>query len=739
MALLAQATYTVKRAAKDGYSVSLSPESIVLTKNSSGVVSDLSTAKTKVSLTVGGNGVTPVIGTLVVSGCAATKSGMDITMTSVLASSGYVDIPVTYKNFSATKRFVFTTVMVDPVTIKKEVQSQLAVESELIVAEVTATTKVYVNGKMDELTIGGRNLIKLSSIPGTTVVGKYNDNTGKSYSATSGQNYRIQRFTQSDIGFYSLGFWIQSSVANTVVVVDVCDSNMKSITLTAASTWYWFANEGMNVTSGYLASPYYGFIDLNPNQVCTLTICNLKIERGTKCTTYSPAPEDVDASISNVQTQVASAVSRLTIAETSIKTLVSQTTTIGNTVASHSTAITQLPTSIDARITTQVADGGIIKTKVESWFTLSGNTLSMGAKQINISGATIFGSISTKTEAQGYATTARTEAITTAATDATAKSNSAITAARNNLATSLGYADYSAMEAQAIAGNTIINGGMIRTSLIDADAIITTELLARKIAATNITTQRLTVSEGCTVGGFEIGNNRIGISASPDNIGSKGMFLYPHMIGFNGSNMQAIIGTYSNFGSNRLGQFVNTTSDYLPNVGLVFDVRNVNNGNRNYAFLGNGNGVLNGYMFGYGFKEYSFAANNQYTVLGTLVSEIVYVYFNHSNCAIVLPTLASMCNTLGISYSTPFSAKITVINTGGDGTLFGRATSGISGISGYQYPKLIDWNGSVNNDGWWISNGDSFQLCLYHYDDPGSGSTPASEWAYRAYIVNRQN
>lgn len=689
MALLAQATYTVKRAAKDGYSVSLSPESIVLTKNSSGVVSDLSTAKTKVSLTVGGNGVTPAIGTLVVSGCAATKSGMDITITSVLASSGYVDIPVTYKNFSATKRFAFTTVMVDPVTIKKEVQSQLAVESELIVAEVTATTKVYVNGKMDELAIGGRNYaIGTSNAWSTEYVlsnGKnqvmtnfctkvgligFNEND----SLTISFDYEYNDFNKSEGALVSLQgsgnvtAWNSGSFPGKSMI-SLLDFTAKSGLIHVSYTVVLNANHIKN--EFWLVGIRHDCI------IGRARVRNFKVERGNKATDWTPAPEDVDANISNVQTQVTSAVSRLTIAETNIKTLVSQTTTIGNTVSSHSTSINQLnnqialkadsttvtgintrltsaeakitPNAINltvkSQITTAVNDvkvggrnliirsgelkntlvgttgelqgGGNSDTMVNNisvtpgevlafskrdvttdsywrwkWLDNEGNYIARTANNSNfllwtvpnnaysiqvsypdaaypkvergnkatdwtpapedvdaaialrpttseikagisitsggisvfgqtlsLAGKVTFSSLDSSTQSTingkattGYVDSAKSSAISTAASDATTKANTALANAKSysdTLKNSLGGLAYLSAVSLAKLDSTIVEGGYIKTSLIDADAIITGQLIADRIFSTDITTGRLTVTTGAKVAGFKVSGNSL--------------------------------------------------------------------------------------------------------------------------------------------------------------------------------------------------------------------------------------
>jgi hypothetical protein len=115
---------------------------------------------------------------------------------------------------------------------------------------------------------------------------------------------------------------------------------------------------------------------------------------------------------------------------------------LGVTVTSHTSTLSQLSDTIDARITSSVSTGGIVKTAVESWFTLSGNTLSLGATTIDISGATIFNSLATT----GAVTTA-IEAIKVGGTNRAFGTSTAVTAVgtnTNNQATGLYYLDENA-------------------------------------------------------------------------------------------------------------------------------------------------------------------------------------------------------------------------------------------------------------------------------------------------------
>lgn len=88
--------------------------------------------------------------------------------------------------------------------------------------------------------------------------------------------------------------------------------------------------------------------------------------------------------------------------------------------------------------------------------------------------------------------------------DATAMRN-----LQNDFATKLGYSSYDQMSSYATQGKTIINGGLIRTNLIDATAIVTNAL-----AAGRITTGNITVTDGAYLGGWSIEGNSIVIRSA---------------------------------------------------------------------------------------------------------------------------------------------------------------------------------------------------------------------------------
>lgn len=148
-----------------------------------------------------------------------------------------------------------------------------------------------INTALHNFNIGGRNVITLYKIGGTVNAGKFNDNKGR-HTNISANQWRIQNFTQPLAGFYSVSFWAKADIVG-VVMFDICDQNVSNLDLT--TDWKLFKLENMYVTQ-YLTSPYFGFIDFSKgsSSVTTLYLSNLKLEYGTKCSTYTEAPEDCD-------------------------------------------------------------------------------------------------------------------------------------------------------------------------------------------------------------------------------------------------------------------------------------------------------------------------------------------------------------------------------------------------------------------------------------------------------------
>jgi hypothetical protein len=114
----------------------------------------------------------------------------------------------------------------------------------------------------------------------------------------------------------------------------------------------------------------------------------------------------------------------------------------------------------------------------------------LSADQINIAGKTIYTSAKTDSVSAADAAAAQAAAISAAASDATTKANAAqsdaeataaadATSKRNDVAQKLGYANWAAMETAATQGKTIIDGGYIRTALIEVENLLTKNIAVK--------------------------------------------------------------------------------------------------------------------------------------------------------------------------------------------------------------------------------------------------------------------
>lgn len=96
--------------------------------------------------------------------------------------------------------------------------------------------------------------------------------------------------------------------------------------------------------------------------------------------------------------------------------------------------------------------------------------------------------------------------------------------------------------------------------------------LSGKSWFTNTTISGTIYATSGTIGGFEIGNGRIGI-ANGSSSTNNGMFLYDNMIGFNATNKQVVIGDISLMGYDFLGRFSDSKPDTVKN-GVSISVTN---------------------------------------------------------------------------------------------------------------------------------------------------------------------
>nr|UVY26565.1 MAG: Prophage endopeptidase tail [Bacteriophage sp.] len=319
--------------------------------------------------------------------------------------------------------------------------------------------------------------------------------------------------------------------------------------------------------------------------------------------------------------------------------------------------------------------------------------------------------------------------------------NAAVESAKNAIAQDLGYANFDDLAEKAAANETIIVGGKINTTLINAELIVTAALLAKLVKVTELIAENLTVTGNSKIAGFSVSGN--GLTNTPFNNDAYVIFrndAHKCFAGIGGN----VLPTSS--GLRAVARFENEdTSDWWGlgrNVAMLLSAKN---GTYNHAFLGDGNGTLNGWIEGYKYSKFTLSsANTIYNGYSNLKDNNRWViYSSVDNSGITLPKLSEVRDALGIGTSTKFCVEFTVISDldSKDFDIYGRnskkSSDGTYPWNTSEYPNLVHWD----NDHWdsvAMGAGDSLTVLLI-YDSSKGGSKGGYPLTYTARIINRQN
>ena len=319
--------------------------------------------------------------------------------------------------------------------------------------------------------------------------------------------------------------------------------------------------------------------------------------------------------------------------------------------------------------------------------------------------------------------------------------NAAVESAKNAIAQDLGYANFADLAEKAAANETIIVGGKINTTLINAELIVTAALLAKLVKVTELIAENLTVTGKSKIAGFSVSGN--GLTNNPFNNDAYVIFrndAHKCFAGIGGN----VLPTSS--GLRAVARFENEdTSDWWGlgrNVAMLLSAKN---GTYNHAFLGDGNGTLNGWIEGYKYSKFTLSsANTIYNGYSNLKDNNRWViYSSVDNSGIILPKLSEVRDALGIGTSTKFCVEFTVISDldSKEFDIYGRNSKKSSGgtypWNTSEYPNLVHWD----NDHWdsvAMGAGDSLTVLLI-YDSSKGGSKGGYPLTYTARIINRQN
>ena len=319
--------------------------------------------------------------------------------------------------------------------------------------------------------------------------------------------------------------------------------------------------------------------------------------------------------------------------------------------------------------------------------------------------------------------------------------NAAVESAKNAIAKDLGYANFDDLAKKAAANETIIVGGKINTTLINAELIVTAALLAKLVKVTELVAEHLTVTGSSKIAGFSVSGN--GLTNTPFNNDAYVIFrndAHKCFAGIGGN----VLPTSS--GLRAVARFENEdTSDWWGlnrNIATLFSAKN---GRYNHAFLGSGNGNLDGWIGGYRYSKYNLtSANTIYSGYSNLKDNNRWViYSSVDNSGITLPKLSEVRDALSIGSSTKFCVEFTIIADLDSKTfdIYGR-NSKKSSDNTYpwntsEYPNLVHWD----NDHWdslAMGAGDSLTVLLI-YDSSKGGSKGGYPLTYTARVINRQN
>lgn len=236
------------------------------------------------------------------------------------------------------------------------------------------------------------------------------------------------------------------------------------------------------------------------------------------------------------------------------------------------------------------------------------------------------------------------------------------------------------------------------------------------------------------IGGFEIASGRIGVATSSGaTSGNSGLSILQDFIKFSNSYCWASIGVNvlpSSTGIVGVGRFTNSTpNSYGTNYGLLI---NVSGAQQNIGIVSNGAVVCNSYITDYGISKLTPSANTCF-VPGDATKPNLFkllVSFVNDNAGVGLPTRTSVCSVLGISSSTAFAVRITIIcdrSSSKTGYVCGRNTFvGNGTMNSNYYPYMLNQNADNQTGKWNMARGDTREFMLV-WD--GSSN-------YYAYLLN---
>ena len=332
----------------------------------------------------------------------------------------------------------------------------------------TDAIELTIDNKVESIQIGGRNLVKNShKLDGKwSAYGEYAADTSvvedsdalcgyhiESSCTTAGQgpHYPVFQKKAARVGkTYTWSFWAKCSSEKTGNVGHECGGYKK---ITVTTEWQKFSHTWTYTNGQYSSFTFY--LGFKVGEV--LYIRDFKIEEGTEATSWSPAPEDIDASVAAVDgkfasysttTQMNTAIKQAadSITSTVSKTYVTQTTYEGGIADAKADATTKANNALNSAKADATTKANAAETnakndttnRLKSYSTTTqmntaikqaADSITSTVSKTYVTQTTYEGGIA---DAKADATTKANNALNSAKADATTKANAAETNAKND-------------------------------------------------------------------------------------------------------------------------------------------------------------------------------------------------------------------------------------------------------------------------------------------------------------------
>lgn len=404
-------------------------------------------------------------------------------------------------------------------------------KSSVTPAALGAATPTDVTTAVDNIQIGGRNLIAGSSLSEYTA----------SYPTSGFIDYQVYLSTEILKGTqYVMSFWAKSTVENDKIVsyfynpnttiyglssqgatTGYNDGNME-ITLSTTWKYYWISYTTDGTDSSLKHCIFMRLFSGTGSGTVSMKGC--KLESGTKATDWTPAPEDVDSSISAAQSDATKAITRnntmaVKLGYTDYNALASAAS-LGHTLIDGGFVNTQLIQAV------AVVTNGLTANCITANMISSGSVTSDKIYSGAVTTDKLFaGAVTATTIAAGAVTTDKLYVGAVTADKIAANTITAAKIAANTItADQINVNNVSA----AIATVISLDAGRITTGKLSADRIDAVSVVTKGLVAQTIDAQSATISN-LNVVNATVSGTLNGVSGTFDylkGVGSSGSLVF---------------------------------------------------------------------------------------------------------------------------------------------------------------------------------------------------------------------